>query len=120
MFKTMILTALTMISAQAFAGSEIELFGKLVNMDCTIKNGVVTKTMSFSKEKDLSFSTSHKINVDGLEKYAERAVALTTNNPHVNTDYKFKITMDGKTTEINQADSKEALYVVRMIVQACK
>lgn len=122
MSKSLIVAALTLASASVFASSDIELYGKLQRQECTIKNGTVTRVQSFDKDGALTLTTTSKALVQGVEKYAERAIALTTTTPETETHAlgTFKVTMNGRTYQIFQGDSKEALYLVRLIASVCK
>ncbi len=117
MFKTMTFIALAIFSIQAFA--EIELQGKFLREECTIKNGVATKVQVFGKDKDMFLTTTKKVSIEGIEKYVHRAIAQIRGDRDVNAESSFKIIIDGKPYEINHSDSDESLYVIRLIVKAC-
>lgn len=117
MFKTMTLIALAMFSIQAIA--DIELQGRFLREECTIKNGVVTKVQVFGKDKDMFLTTTKKVSIQGIEKYAHLAVSQISGERDVNAESSFKVIIDGKAYEINHSDSDESLYVIRLIVKAC-
>ena len=118
MFKTMTFIALAMFSIQAFA--DIELQGKFLREECMIKNGVVTKVQVFGKDKDMFLTTTKKVSIQGIEKYAHLAASQIRENPEVNAESSYKVIIDGKSFEIDQSDSDESLFVIQLIVKACK
>ena len=68
----------------------------------------------------MTTSESYTITFTGLDAAVNAAVATSTGRPAEGAEQSFVVITDGKRTERNGSDSKEAMHVIRLIVKVCK
>lgn len=108
--------AIAMMSS-AFAA---DFSAKMEDVNCTIKNGVVTRTQTFGKEALGSITETKmvKFNADALiAKAAELSSQLPAGSGE---DYVYTMTHEGKTYTLSTQDSKEVMFLIRMITKSCR
>ena len=119
MFRSIAIAALLLVSATAMA-SNVEFYTKFYNQECTVKNGVAKKVIVYGVEKDIKFTSEKKVSLEGLDKYVDLAISHTQSVSAENSISTYKVSKNGKTTEIFPDDSFEARLIVHILAQACK
>lgn len=116
----LIIAALMLTSFSSFAA--VELRGSFNAQSCIIKDGKVTRTQRFGKEKKLALVQTTNISTEGLEDFARTARTASQNAPtSTNTDDEavYEAILDGEKFSLQMDNSKEALNLIQLIVRAC-
>jgi hypothetical protein len=108
--------ALTLLSFNAL--SAVEFIVKSHNLNCTISNDKVVRTLTFNKGQ-AGYTTTSQIKSFGITELAEKAISLsTTRTSPLNILY--TATVDGQTGQMNVEDSAEARVIVQFMTANCK
>lgn len=112
------LTALT-LSVSAFA---TEFKAQIMDIDCTITSeGKVTRTQTFGKEAKASFTEVKMISFKNLEALLPKVMEVSSQLPAQNEDgFAYTMIHEGKTYTLDTRDSKESMFLVRMITKSCR
>jgi len=115
--KNLFITVCLVLSVSAFA---TDFTAKMEDVSCTIKNGIVTRTQTFGKDAlgSITETKSVKMNADAL---IMKAMETSTQVPAgADDDYVYSMIHEGKTYTLNVNDSKESMFLVRMITKSCR
>lgn len=104
-------------SVSAFA---TDFAAKMEDVNCTIKNGVVTRTQVFGKEA-LGSITETKMVKMNAEALIMKAMETSTQAPAgADDEYVYSMIHEGKTYTLSTSDSKESMFLIRMITKSCR
>lgn len=106
------------LSSAAFAGVELKIVSDKVN--CTIANNEVVRTLTFGKEKELKMTEKSVMTFEGIEAMAEKALAVSVNQASDLLDQSYIVVKNGKETILDSDESNESLYLIRLMVKACR
>ncbi len=115
-YKILSASVIALISVSSFAG--VELYSKMGNTECLIRDNQVIKTVTALKG-ELSYSTKKEVSFTGLEEVAEKALASTTNRTNVE-DILWVVTLNGVSGKLHIDDSHESLALIRLLSSVCK
>ena len=96
-----------------------DFHAKIDDVDCSITNGVVTRTASFGKEFIGSVTEMKVVKMDGLAPFIRKAIETSTEAP-ADAEYVYTMKHEGKTYNIGARDSLESQMLVRMISKICR
>lgn len=107
------------IAAPLFAGTEFN--ARIDNTDCKISNGVVSRTQTFGKDTKASFTETKAVSMNGVDSFIKLATETASQLP-TNDEFGISYSMnhEGKTYFLNVNDSKETMYLIRMITKICR
>lgn len=104
-------------SISAFAA---EFSAKMEDVNCTIKNGVVTRTQTFGKEALGTISETKMVTMKA-DAFIAKAMEVSSQVPaRADEDYVYTMTQEGKTYTLSTNDSKEVMLLIRMITKSCR
>lgn len=115
--KSIITVFALALSASSFA---TELRGRILDIDCVISaKGVATRTQSIGKE--VSFTETKSITLNNIEAIIPKVVQVSREGvPGANEEYAYSIKHDGRTYILNYDDSKESMFLVKLIGRVCR
>lgn len=116
--KTLMILTLALFGLNAFAA--VEISGVSGKVNCTLKDGKVTRSQTFGKENIVGFTQIYEITTTGLEETLKVAEASARPNTNTQGDLVVTANLDGKKFNLALDDSKEALYLVQMMAKICK
>lgn len=115
--KNLFITICLVSSVSAFA---TDFTAKMEDVNCTIKNGVVTRTQTFGKEALGSITETKTVKMNA-ESLIMKAMETSTQTPAgADEDYVYSMNHEGKTYTLNVNDSKESMFLIRMITKSCR
>ncbi|MES2525502.1 MAG: hypothetical protein V4598_00380 [Bdellovibrionota bacterium] len=98
-----------------------DFHAKLLDVDCSISNGVVTRTSTFGKEFLGSVTETKNVKMDGLAPFIRKAIETATETPvEADAEYVYTMKHDGKSYNIGVRDSIESQMLVRMVSKICR
>lgn len=115
-YKFLSVTFIGLMSVSSFAA--VELYSKMGNTECVISNGQAVKTVTALKG-ELSYSTTTKVSVTGLEAVAEKAMASATGRPNAE-EIIWAVTLNGVSAKLHLDDSQESLALIRLLSSVCR
>lgn len=115
--KLALTLATFVLASSAFA---TDFFAKIDNVDCTIVNGNVTRTLNFGKEFTGSVTETKTVSMKGLAPFIEKAIATARDLDPANPEFSYKMKHEGKTYILSTDDSRESMALVRMITNICR
>lgn len=93
---------------------------KMEDVTCSIKNGLVTRTQVFGKDA-LGSITEMKVVKMNAEALIAKAMEVSSQTPaRADELYVYTMTHEGKTYTLNTQDSKESMFLIRMITKSCR
>lgn len=109
---------IALMASSAFA---TEFSARIDNIDCKISNGVVSRTQSFGKDMKASFTETKTVSMKGTEAFIRLATETASQLPaSENSDFSYTMSHEGKTYYLDVDDSKETMYLIRMITKICR
>lgn len=113
-----VLAVVCLVSAvSAFAA---DFSAKMEDVNCTIKNGVVTRTQTFGKDALGSITETRIVNMKA-EALIAKAMEVSSQSPASADElYVYTMTHEGKTYTLSTQDSKESMFLIRMISKSCR
>ena len=113
--------ALTIALMTSFSGFAAEFSARIDNIDCKIANGTVTRTQTFGKDIKASFTEKKMVSMDGIESLIKLASETASQIPaSEDSQFSYSMTHEGKTYFLDVNDSKETMYLIRMITKICR
>lgn len=104
-------------SVSAFA---TDFTAKMEDVNCTIKNGVVTRTQTFGKDAlgSITETKTVKMNAEAL---IMKAMETSSQLPAgADDEYVYTMIHEGKSYTLTTSDSKESMFLIRMITKSCR
>ena len=115
--KNLFIAICLVSSVSAFA---TDFTAKMEDVNCTIKNGVVTRTQTFGKDALGSITETKNVKMNA-EALIMKAMETSTQVPAgADEDYVYSMTHEGKTYTLTTSDSKESMFLIRMITKSCR
>lgn len=105
------------IASSAFA---TDFYAKMVNVDCSIENGTVTRTYSFGKDTVATATETKSVKFQDLGPIVEKAIASVRDVHSPDSDYAYSMKHEGKLYALNVDDSRESMALIRMISGLCR
>lgn len=114
-----LIVVLGLVSSMSAMATEFS--AKMVNVNCTIKNNVVTRTETFGKEKKASLTEKKEVSLKGMDSLILKAVEMSSQVPAGAMDeYAYSMNHEGKTYTLDTSDSPETMSLIRMITKMCR
>ena len=104
----------------SLGASAAEFEVKVLNVDCHIKNGTVSRKQSFGRELEASFTETKKVQINGAEKLVEKALTLASTLPRTEHGMSYAVIVDGKKHFIEASDSLESEHLIRTLNKICR
>ncbi len=115
--KFIAFTIALMTSVTVFAA---DFSARIDNIDCKISNGTVSRTQTFGKDTKASFTETKTVTLNGAEALIKLASETASQIPASEAEFSYSMTHEGKTYYLDVNDSKETMYLIRMITKLCR
>lgn len=115
--KNLFIAICLVSSVSAFA---TDFTAKMEDVNCTIKNGIVTRTQTFGKEALGSITETKSVSMKA-DALIMKAMETSSQLPAgAQDEYVYTMIHEGKTYTLNTSDSKESMFLIRMITKSCR
>lgn len=105
------------LSLSAFS-SEFQV--DVLNSNCHIKDGQVSRTQSFGKKSEISFTEYKKVDLKGVDSFVDKAMTFASGFPRSNSGMSYAVIVNGKKNYIEAMDSLESELLIRMLNKICR
>lgn len=106
--------------ASTLSAYATEFSAKMDDVNCTIKNNIVTRTQTFGKDASASITEMKEVKFSADSLIMKAMEASTQVPAGTDDEFAFSMVHEGKSYSLNTSDSKETMALIRMITKSCR